>query len=151
MENDENSRKQSIPHENLKKAEYINPVVNDIVKSEGVSDHFKSQTSNDCEKPIPGYFSRSSPVQDNPAQKINQVSADLDVKNILSGPRNRTRKMNTSAAVYMELNAEIELLTGQPFFSCLASSITTDRFNDKMNRFDNEIVEEENNSQDPKS
>ncbi|KAI0992801.1 hypothetical protein K3495_g15383, partial [Podosphaera aphanis] len=50
------------------------------------------------------------------------------------------RKPNThgaSAIIYTEPEEDNDIKSGQPFFSCLANAITTDRLDGKLYRFDN--------------
>ncbi|KAI1006136.1 hypothetical protein K3495_g2084 [Podosphaera aphanis] len=74
----------------------------------------------------------------NSAPRANEISADLDVSNIVDGKCTRKSKFGTSAAVYLEPDEDFGVDSGQPFFSCLASAITTDRLAKKLHRFNDD-------------
>lgn len=69
--------------------------------------------------------------------KINRVSSDISVENIPNSKCTRNiTNFYTSAAVYVEPEADDGVVSGIPFFSCLANAITSDRWDEKINRFD---------------
>ncbi|KAI0993915.1 hypothetical protein K3495_g14269, partial [Podosphaera aphanis] len=94
---------------------------------------------------IPGKFSppkKERNLHTNTAPRANEVSSDLNVDNIISGTRSRKpTRYDTSAAVYIEPEEDYGITSGQPFFSCLANSITSDRLDVKIRRFDNSDAE----------
>lgn len=62
----------------------------------------------------------------NSAPKANEISADLDVSNIITGKRIRKLSYNTSAAVHVN-NENKGFFSGQPFLWCLVNEINTDK------------------------
>ena len=63
--------------------------------------------------------------------------SDIDIKHIVDGKRIRApAKYHTSAAIDVEPKFDPDVMSGAPFFSCLANAITTDHLDEKINRFD---------------
>lgn len=82
----------------------------------------------------------------NTTPRAHEISSDLSVDNIITDARSRNPKnYDTSAMVHKEPEEDNGFTLGEPFFSCLASSITTDRFDGKINRFDNSDTENDQN------
>lgn len=72
----------------------------------------------------------------------------MNESNIVVGKRNRNKQNNSSAAVHLESSSKCETDSGEPFFSCLASAITIDRLDGKINRFDDKSNNEDCNNLD---
>lgn len=89
---------------------------------------------------IPGNFSRPKPKTKDSNLRIKKVSADIDISSIISGKRNRTSKHDTLVAIFVEPENDLGVDSGEPFFSCLANAITTDKLEGKVNRkYENDI------------
>ena len=124
--------------------------------AQGVSADSKNSIKDPVDYNIPGNFIPEKPQTmhvSGETPKVNKVSADLDTNHIISGSRLRSERMDTSAAINIEPEDDHGIDFGQPFFSCLASAITSDRFDNKVNRFDenNDVHESKQNKTDPTS
>ena len=88
---------------------------------------------------IPGQFSDSKTEDEKlpmVAPRENEITADLSEQNILNEKRVRKKTKDFSALASFEPLNDFNVDVGEPFFSCLANAITTDRLDNKVDRFD---------------